>query len=179
MKKLTLEEIGQQRLRPGAARSAARFPIYVLLDNIRSLYNVGAIFRSADAARVEKLLLCGITGRPPRREIDKTALGATDTVPWEYHPSGLEAVKQLKAQGIPVIALEHTTESRPHWECRYTFPSCLVIGNEVWGIQDEILDLADLAVEIPMFGAKHSLNAGVAFGIMIYDMLRQLPDHTG
>lgn len=174
MKKLTINEIGEMRLRPHAARRADRFPIYVLLDNIRSLYNVGAIFRTADAIRVEKLLLCGITGKPPRREIDKTALGATDTVPWEYHQDGVAAAKALKAQGIPIIALEHTSESQPHWDTDYPFPCCLVIGNEVWGIQDELLAIADMAVELPMYGAKHSLNASVAFGILGYDVLQKL-----
>lgn len=118
MKKLALEEIGRRRLSAEQARQAPRFPIMALLDNIRSLYNVGSIFRTADAARVEKLYLCGITGRPPRKEIDKTALGAAETVPWAYHPDAVEVLQSLKARGIAIVALEHTSESRPHWEDR-------------------------------------------------------------
>lgn len=170
MKKLDLEEIGQQRLTPEEARKAPRFPIYVLLDNIRSLYNVGSIFRTADAVRIEKLYLCGISGHPPRKEIDKTALGAQDTVPWEYHPDAIDILKQLRRKGIPVLALEHTRESKSYWEYQYSFPCCLVIGNEVWGIQEELLEYVDAAIEIPMFGAKHSLNVSVAFGIVVYAM---------
>jgi tRNA G18 (ribose-2'-O)-methylase SpoU len=170
MKKLDLEEIGQQRLTPEEARKAPRFPIYVLVDNIRSLYNIGSIFRTADAVRIEKLYLCGISGHPPRKEIDKTALGAQDTVPWEYHPNAIDILKQLRHKGIPVIALEHTRESKSYWEHKYSFPCCLVIGNEVWGIQEELLEYVDAAIEIPMFGAKHSLNASVAFGIVAYEM---------
>lgn len=171
MKKLALEEIGRRRLSAEQARQAPRFPIMALLDNIRSLYNVGSIFRTADATRLEKLYLCGITGRPPRKEIDKTALGAAETVPWEYHPNPAEVLQGLKARGVAIVALEHTNESRPHWEIEFPFPCCLVIGNEVWGIQEEVLQYADAAIEIPMFGAKHSLNASVAFGIAVYEML--------
>ncbi len=171
MKKLTLEEIGQQRLTAEALEQTARFPVFVLLDNIRSLYNVGSIFRTADAARVEKMFLCGITGRPPRKEIDKTALGAAETVPWEYHPNALEVVSHLKKQGVQIIALEHTSQSVSFWEMDYHFPCCLIIGNEVWGIQEPLLEMVDAAVEIPMYGAKHSLNASVAFGIAVYQMV--------
>jgi tRNA G18 (ribose-2'-O)-methylase SpoU len=171
MKKLDLEEIAQQRLSPVEASTAPRFPIYVLLDNIRSLYNVGSIFRTADAARIEKLYLCGITGYPPRREIDKTALGAQETVPWEYYANAVDILKELKQKKIPVIALEHTRESKSYWEYQYDFPCCLVIGNEVWGIQEKLLKFVDAAIEIPMFGAKHSLNASVAFGVAVYEMV--------
>ncbi len=171
MKKLSLDEISEQRLKAEEARHARRYPIYVLLDNVRSLYNVGSIFRTADAARIGKLYLCGITGKPPRKEIDKTALGAVETVPWEHHPDAVELIRRLKSEGMHIIALEHTSESISHWEYSYPWPSCLVIGHEVWGIQDEVLALADSALEIPMFGAKHSLNASVAFGIAVYDML--------
>jgi len=166
MKKLDLDEINQQRLSPEEVLNAPRFPVTVLLDNIRSLYNVGSIFRTADAARVEKLFLCGITGYPPRKEIDKTALGAVETVPWEYFPEAADVLKNLKRQNIPIVALEHTSESKSYWE-----PCCLVLGNEVWGIREELLEYADTAIEIPMFGAKHSLNASVAFGITIYEII--------
>ena len=173
MKKLAIEEIGEQRLTAADAKAAERFPVYVLLDNIRSLYNVGSIFRTADAARIEKMLICGITGRPPRKEIDKTALGAVETVPWEYYPTAVDALEELKREGVPIIALEHNSESTSHWDFRYQFPCCLVIGNEVTGIQDDVLAYVDHAIEIPMYGAKHSLNASVAFWISVYQIIRE------
>lgn len=178
MKKLSLDEIGEQRLTHEMLKATDRFPIYVLLDNIRSLYNVGSIFRTADAARIEKLILCGITGQPPRKEINKTALGSVETVPWEYAANAVDAVKELKAKGVRIIALEHTSKSVPHWEFNYPFPCCLILGNEVWGIQDLLLNEVDDAVEIPMFGAKHSLNASVAFGIAVYHVVEQYLSNT-
>lgn len=173
MKKLSLEEINEQRLTPEAALTAGRLPVTVLLDNIRSLYNVGSIFRSADAARVEKLLLSGITGSPPRKEIDKTALGAVETVPWEYQKSAHDSLKQMKSEGVQIVALEHTSNSRSYWDADLQFPCCLLLGSEVWGVQDEYLGYVDSAIEIPMYGAKHSLNVSVAFGICIYEMLQR------
>ena len=146
----------------------------MLLDNVRSLHNVGAMFRSADAAGVAELILCGITGRPPRPEIEKTALGATETVPWRYEKDALAAICQLKAAGVTIVALEHTAESRPFWSVAYPTPVCLVVGNEVWGVQESLLEAVDLAVEIPMLGAKHSLNAGVAFGVAVYELVAQI-----
>ena len=173
MRKLELHEINKKRISPDKISHAKRLPVYVLLDNIRSLYNVGSIFRTADAARVEKLILTGITGRPPRKEIDKTALGASETVPWEYDPSAIDALKHLKKQGIPIIILEHTDSNVEYGKMDFPFPCCLVLGNEVSGIQEEILGLADACIEIPMFGTKHSLNVSVAFGIVIYEILQQ------
>ena len=173
MRKLELHEISQKRISPDSVSQVKRLPVYVLLDNIRSLYNVGSIFRTADAARVKKLILTGITGKPPRKEIDKTALGASETVPWEYDLSAVNALKHLKKQGIPIIILEHTDSNVEYRKMDYPFPCCLALGNEVNGIQQEILSLADACIEIPMFGTKHSLNVSVAFGIVIYEMLHQ------
>jgi tRNA G18 (ribose-2'-O)-methylase SpoU len=173
MRKLELHEIGQKRVSLENISRAKRLPVYVLLDNVRSLYNVGSIFRTADAARVKKLILTGITGKPPRKEIDKTALGASETVPWEYDISAENALKHLKKQGIPIIILEHTDSNVEYRKMDYPFPCCLALGNEVNGIQEEILSLADACIEIPMFGTKHSLNVSVAFGIVIYEMLHQ------
>ena len=173
MRKLELHEITQKRISPDKISSLKRMPVYVLLDNIRSLYNVGSIFRTADAARVEKIILTGITGKPPRKEIDKTALGASETVPWEYEHSGGKALNQLKNQGIPIIILEHTDSNVEYKKMNFPFPCCLVLGNEVSGIQNDILEQADACIEIPMYGTKHSLNVSVAFGIVIYEMLDQ------
>jgi tRNA G18 (ribose-2'-O)-methylase SpoU len=156
----------------GAAR---RFPIYALADNIRSLYNVGSIFRSSDGAMIETLFLTGYTPYPPRREIDKTALGSTHTVPWEYHKDPMDAVALMKERGIRLCVLELTTKSRPYYDVTPAdFPLCVVVGNEISGVSKELIDAADMAIDIPMFGHKQSLNVAVAYGIVVYDFLRVL-----
>ena len=150
-----------------------RRPVRVILDNIRSLYNVGSIFRTSDAAGVEKLYLCGITGVPPRAEIQKSALGADQSVPWEYHKNPVDVVKQLKSEGFGIVVLEHTDQRKNYYEANYEFPLCLVVGHEIAGVSEEIVALADSAIEIPMFGVKQSLNVSVAYGIAIYEIVRQ------
>ena len=175
MKKLSHYEISQKRLTREQLANIQRYPIYVLLDNIRSLYNVGSIFRTSDGARISKLYLCGYTPYPPRKEIEKTALGSTTTVPWQYHRNPLIPIRELKAQGIRICLLEQTSASTPY--CTITtkdFPVCLVIGNEIVGISKEIVAEADLAVEIPMFGMKQSLNAAVAYGITVFEFVKIL-----
>lgn len=154
-------------------KKSKRSPFCAILDNIRSLYNVGAMFRTADGVLLEKLFLCGITGRPPRREIEKTALGATSTVPWEYFEDTAKCVKKLKKSGVSIVGLEIIEKSRPYFEKHFEFPSCLVVGNEITGISSEILSLCDDVVYIPMLGQKESLNCATAFGIVMYEMLRQ------
>jgi tRNA G18 (ribose-2'-O)-methylase SpoU len=171
MKKLSYQEITARRLTPEELRKTERFPLFTLLDNIRSLHNVGSIFRTADAVRLQKLYLTGITGYPPRREIDKTALGAVDFVPWEYQEDALNILKKFKNNGTRIIVLEHTSDSQLYTSLKVTFPVCLVVGNEVFGVQDKIVEIADNAIEIPMFGTKQSLNVTIAYGIVIYDML--------
>lgn len=171
MRKLSFEEITRQRLSPEELATVERFPIYSLLDNVRSLYNVGSIFRTADAVRLAKLYLSGITGYPPRKEIDKTALGAVETVPWEYREDPLSLLQQFKNKKIQIVSLEHTTDSKPYRDVNYHFPVCLVLGNEVFGIRDEIIELSDIAVDIPMFGSKQSLNVTIAYGVVIYHIL--------
>ncbi len=175
MRKLSHEEISRKRVSIVQAQAVDRLPIYVILDNIRSLYNVGSIFRSSDGALVSGLFLCGYTPTPPRKEIDKTALGATETVPWKYFKSPLEAVAHAKSRGARVCVLEHTTNSTPHYSLtKKIFPVCLVIGNELTGISDEVVTAADQAIEIPMYGTKQSLNAAVAYGIALFDLVRIL-----
>jgi len=171
IKKLSHEEVKSGR--PGAdeVSSIKRLPVAVVAENIRSLYNVGSIFRTSDGASVEKLWLCGYTGYPPRKEIDKTALWSVDSVPWEYREDALSVVKKLKSEGYSIAALEHTDKSRPYDDIDYLFPLCLVIGNEVEGLSHEITGLCDMAVELPMRGIKQSLNVSVAYGIMIYHLL--------
>ena len=150
-----------------------RRPVKVLLDNVRSLYNVGSIFRASDATGVEKIFLCGITGRPPRAEIHKAALGAEYNVPWEYFENPAEIVQQLKAIGHRIVILEHTDRPQLYDKAEYKFPLCLVVGHEITGVSDEVVALADMAIEIPMFGIKQSLNVSVAYGIAIYEIVKQ------
>jgi tRNA G18 (ribose-2'-O)-methylase SpoU len=172
-RKLRHDELLAQRLTPEAARNEARHPVSLLLYNIRSLYNVGSIFRTADSALVEKLYLCGYTPHPPRKEIEKTALGAVDTVPWEYVADAKTCISALREQGIKVFALEMTTESRSLYTLEKTdFPMCLVLGNEITGVDDDVLECCDGAVDIPMYGVKHSLNVSVAAGVAVFEAVR-------
>lgn len=173
MRKLTFEEITQQRYSSDEIRLVDRFPVYVILENIRSMYNVGAMFRTSDAACIKELIICGYTARPPRKEIDKTALGATETVPWRHFPSGAEAVKYLKELGVYVIALEHCEQNENIMSIDCPFPVGLVVGNEVDGVTQETISVCDTAAEIPMFGMKQSLNAAVAYGIAVFQLVQR------
>jgi tRNA G18 (ribose-2'-O)-methylase SpoU len=173
MRKLSYEEIFSTRPSLDKLKQLPRFPFYCLVENVRSLYNVGSIFRTSDALRLKKLYLTGYTGYPPKKEIDKTALGAVDSVPWSHHANPLDAIQQFKQQGIPLIALEHTTQSITYTDFEFTFPFCLMIGNEVDGLSEVLIAQADLAIEIPMHGLKQSLNVAVAFGIVMYHALTQ------
>ena len=165
MRKLIHEEVvNRQKDR----NKQPRLPFTVVLNNIRSLYNVGAIFRTADGAGVEKIWLCGITGCPPNNQISKTALGAQENVPWEYREDTGAVLKEMKAARYQIILLEQTDESLPYQSFQPASPVCLVIGNEIEGVGQNILPLCDRAVEIEMDGVKNSLNVAVAFGIVAY-----------
>jgi|YelNatPaOPRAMG01_1025707.scaffolds.fasta_scaffold00044_75 rRNA methylases len=169
MHKLSHFEISQRRLSVEAAKSAERLPIYGLLQNVRSLYNVGSIFRTSDAVLLSHLYLTGFTPYPPRPEISKTALGAVESVPWSYHKSAIHVISELKASGIKLLVLEQTSDSIPIWSLPADIlPVCIAVGNEIGGLTKEVLDNADLAAEIPMYGVKHSLNVAVAYGIAMY-----------
>jgi len=173
IRKLRHEEI----LRTPADRigEKARHPIYLIVDNVRSLYNVGSIFRSCDGALVEKLFLCGFTPYPPRKEIDKTALGATESVPWEYAESVSDVVARLQKEGIRVAALEHTDKSVSCFDLEpESFPLAVIVGNEIAGISDEAVAMSDFALEIPMYGIKQSLNVAVATGVILFECVRAL-----
>ena len=173
MRKLTHDEIAGHRLAKERISEAERLPIYGMLDNIRSLYNVGSMFRTSDGALVRKLFLSGFTPYPPRKEISKTALGATETVPWEYHRSPADSISAIRQEGARICVLEHTTKSIPYFDVKKSnFPICLVVGNEITGISPEVIAAADLAIEIPMFGLKQSLNAAVAYGIALFELVR-------
>ncbi len=149
-----------------------RIPLSILVENVRSVHNVGAIFRSADGFGAEKIFLTGYTAYPPREDLHKTALGAEKSVPWEYSPDPMETAKQLQARGITLAALEQTSDARSIYLTDWVFPLCLMVGNEVTGISDELVKLADLAVEIPMQGIKQSLNVSVAAGVAGYEIAR-------
>ncbi len=173
IQKLSHQELVDRRLSGDEVHSAPRNPVYALLDNIRSMYNVGSIFRTSDGARIEGLLLTGFTPHPPRNEIKKTALGATETVPWTYHRDPADAIKVLREKGIRLCVVEHTNKSVAYTDITLDqFPLCLIIGNELTGVSPVFLEAADLAIEIPMFGAKQSLNVAVAYGIVVFEMIR-------
>jgi tRNA G18 (ribose-2'-O)-methylase SpoU len=156
--------------------SSRRIPISVVLEDIRSVYNIGAIFRTSDAILAEKIHLCGITAHPPRRDLEKTALGVTKSVPWEYSRSAHETLLKLKKKGCKIYALELGAGSVDFKAAKYEFPMALVLGNEVDGVSPESLELADLTVSIPMLGGKESLNVAVAYGIVAYEALYKVPD---
>ncbi len=145
-----------------------RLPFCILLNNIRSLHNVGSIFRTADGAGVEKLWLCGITGYPPRLEISKTALGAEKRIPWEYRKDAVSLLKELKKAGYQLVVLEQAQNSVLYEKFTPQAPVCLVIGNEITGVEDALIPLCDRAIEIEMAGIKNSLNVAVALGIVAY-----------
>lgn len=171
MKKLTHSEIAERRLKLEELHKANKFPLYVLLDNIRSMYNVGSIFRTSDAIMIKKLILTGYTPTPEKKEVKKTALGSTESVEWEYIKDPIEAIMNLKKEGVKIVALELTNASIPYKQFpAENFPACLVVGNEVTGIQSSILELCDFAIELPMYGIKHSLNVAVAYGIAVYEL---------
>ncbi len=173
MRKLIHSEILGERKTVGQSLAAERHPVSVMLHNVRSLYNVGSVFRTSDSALVSELLLCGFTPHPPRKEIEKTALGAVDSVPWRYFKNSGEALDYVRSKAIKVIAVELTDRKRTYDSLlKEDFPMCLVFGNELTGIDNEVLSLCDDAVEIPMHGVKHSLNVGVAAGIAIYESVR-------
>lgn len=174
MRKLTVEELC--RMDVEEFKQSEKLPLVVVLDNVRSLHNVGSVFRTADAFRLQGVCLCGITACPPSAEIHKTALGAEDSVDWWYAEDTLCAVQELQAKGYEVLAVEQVEGShrlgsfKPEKGKRYA----LVMGNEVKGVRQDVVDAAAGALEIPQYGTKHSLNVSVSAGIVIWDLVRQL-----
>ena len=173
MRKLTHDEL----LARQQNRNASKLPFAAILNNIRSLYNVGSIFRTADGAGINKLYLCGITGHPPDQKISKTALGAEERVSWEHSWDVLFVISRLKEEGYQIVLLEQTKESIPYQTFEPQFPVCLIVGNEISGISDQILSLCDAAVEIEMAGHKNSLNVTVAFGVVAYHIRDSYASH--
>ena len=167
MRKLTHQEIVK---RQKTKSPPARWPLMVVLNNVRSLYNVGSIFRTADGAGVEKIWLCGYTGFPPQSQISKTALGAEERVPWEHQRDAAAVIRQLKQDGYKIVLLEQLEQSVEYHEFEPAGPVCLVVGNEIEGVAEGLLPLCDVALEISMAGIKNSLNVSVAFGIVAYHL---------
>ncbi|MDP8211749.1 MAG: RNA methyltransferase [Candidatus Zapsychrus exili] len=165
MQKLTHEAI---LLRQQKKLKESRLSLCVVLNNIRSLYNVGSIFRTSDGAGIEKIWICGITGHPPNNQISKTALGAEDQVQWEYREDAAAVIEELKQQGYEIVSLEQTKTSVLYQDFKPSNKVCLVLGNEIEGIEDKVASLSDESIEIEMSGIKNSLNVSVAFGIVAY-----------
>ncbi len=169
-----MEELGRKSVEEFIA--AEKTPLVIVLDNIRSLHNVGSVFRTADAFLLQGIYLCGMTGRPPHRDIRKTALGATETVAWEYFHSTQEAVQQLKKEQYSIWAVEQVVNS----VCLSDFqkdakkPLALIFGNEMHGVSQEVLDLVDGCIEIPQLGMKHSLNIAVSVGIVVWEVFNRI-----
>ncbi len=174
MKKLSHQEILKTKPSIDEVKKRKRTPVFALLDNIRSLHNVGAIFRTSDGILLEKLHLCGITGFPPRDEISKTALDAEEVVPWEHYDDPVEAIEELKEKGVQIVAVELAEDSVPYIEAQYDFPVCFVFGHEVDGISDEVMELVDMSVSLPMLGRANSLNVATCYGIIMYDALSKI-----
>lgn len=171
-RKIGFEELSARRPTLAALRGAPRHPVIVILDDVRSLYNVGSIFRTCDAARVERLVLTGHTPHPPRKEIEKTALGATESVPWEHVPDGRDVLERLQGTGWKIAALEIAEPSRAPGDLGPAdFPLAIIVGSEIAGVRDELLARADFALTLPMHGIKHSLNAAVACGAALYGIM--------
>ena len=174
MRKLNITELN--RINKEEFKKSEKLPLIIILDNVRSLHNVGSVFRSSDAFRVESIYLCGITATPPQAEIHKTALGAEDTVDWKYYEKTQDAVIGLKEEGVEVLAIEQVEGSImlqnfvPQPDKKYA----IVFGNEVKGVQQEVVDMCDNCIEIPQFGTKHSLNVSVTAGILIWDFAYKL-----
>ncbi|MDX5436060.1 MAG: RNA methyltransferase [Pontibacter sp.] len=171
MRKLSMDDLNRDSVEE--FKNKKKIPLVLVLDNVRSLNNVGSVFRTADAFMAEKVYLCGITGTPPHRDIEKTALGATESVEWEHVPDTLELVKQLQADGYKVCSVEQAENStmlndfNPEPGQHYAF----VLGNEVFGVEQEVVSASDVVLEIPQFGTKHSLNISVATGVVVWDFL--------
>ncbi len=174
MRKLTVEELNRMDIEE--FHQSEKLPLVIVLDNIRSLHNVGSVFRTADAFRLQGVWLCGITACPPAAEIHKTALGAEDSVSWEYFEDTLDAVERLQREGYEVLAVEQVEGSLKLNTFR-TDPAkryALILGNEVKGVRQDVVDAADAALEIPQYGTKHSMNVSVTAGIVMWEFERQM-----
>ena len=174
MRKLKNEEL--DRLDISEFKTAKKTPIIIILDNIRSLNNIGSVFRTSDAFLIEKIYLCGITAQPPHNDIRKTALGSTETVDWEYAENTIDLVEKLKAENIKIISIEQAENAtmlndfKPQPNTKHAF----VFGNEVKGVSQNVVDASDVVIEIPQYGTKHSLNVSVSCGVVVWDVFSKM-----
>ena len=174
MRKLKNEEL--DRLDISEFKQADKSPIIIILDNIRSLNNIGSVFRTSDAFLIEKIYLCGITAQPPHNDIRKTALGSTESVSWEYHENTINVIDKLKSEGVIICSIEQAENAtflntfEPQLNTKYAF----VFGNEVKGVQQDVVDNSDVVIEIPQYGTKHSLNFSVSAGVVIWDVFSKI-----
>ena len=174
MRKLENKELDRKSV--SDFKNAEKTPIIIILDDIRSLHNIGSVFRTADAFLVEKIYLCGITACPPNKEINKTALGATETVTWEYFENILEVIENLKSDGIKVFAIEQVENAiyLNNFKVENLQKYAIIMGNEVFGVAQTAIEICDGVIEIPQLGTKHSLNIAVTTGIVVWDLFRQM-----
>ncbi len=174
MRKLANEEL--KRLSINEFKSAKKVPISVILDNVRSLNNIGSVFRTCDAFRIENIFLCGITARPPHKDIHKTALGATESVSWDYYDETITVAKKLKAQNYILVSAEQTDSSISLQDLKLDnkMRYAIIFGHEVKGIDQTLINMSDFCIEIPQFGTKHSLNISVSVGIVLWEMFKQM-----
>lgn len=175
MIKLGAKELRTTKADPEALKKIKKNPIYIIVDNVLDTYNVGAIFRLADAVAAEKVILCGQTEIPPHTRIKKASINTTEWVAWSYAPTAVGALQELKSQNakLKVIGIEQDPRSVPYDKADYSFPIALVVGNETEGVSKEVLKIADQIVELPMFGVNKSLNVMVSLGIVLYEILRK------
>lgn len=174
MRKLKNSELG--RLKVDAFKKTDKIPLIVILDNIRSLNNIGSVFRTCDAFMIEKIYLCGITAKPPHKEIHKTALGATESVDWEYVEDTMELVERLKGDSVKIASIEQVEKSTmlQNFSVKKNQKYAIIMGNEVKGVQQEVVSNSDYCIEIPQYGTKHSLNISVSCGIVLWDLFKKL-----
>jgi 23S rRNA (guanosine2251-2'-O)-methyltransferase len=176
MKHRKLKNSELDRIDAKAFKAAAKTPLIIILDNIRSLNNIGSVFRTADAFLIEKIYLCGITAQPPHKDIQKTALGATDSVNWEYAQNTAEVIEKLQAEGVFVAAIEQAELSVPlqKFSVQKALTYAVIFGNEVKGVQQDVVSMSDAVIEIPQYGTKHSLNISVSCGVVVWDFFSKL-----
>lgn len=173
MRKLKVTELN--RISVAEFKKSDKYPLVVILDNVRSQHNVGAVFRTADAFRIQGICLCGITACPPKSDIHKTALGAEDSVEWTYYEDTIDAVNHLHEEGYEVWAVEQVSGSimLQNFDLKPAKPYAIIMGNEVQGVRQDVVDLCDGCLEIPQFGTKHSLNVSVTTGIVMWDFMKK------
>lgn len=178
MRKLSMEELGRKSVEE--FKRSDKVPVIAVLENIRSAYNIGSVFRTADAFLIDAVYLIGYSARPPHKEIKKTALGAEETVAWQHFPSSMEAISSLKDAGYSVFAAEQTENSIPlhHFKLESNQKVAIVFGNEVTGVEQATIDLCDGCIEIPQLGMKHSLNIATAAGVVLWELVRGVMDEN-